>query len=47
MQLWSQTVLGAHLSSMITLDKFFNLSEQYFSRLDMGENNGATLLGWM
>lgn len=33
MQLWSPTVLGAPLSSMITLDKLFHLSEQYFSRL--------------
>lgn len=47
MQLWSPTVLGAPLSSMSTVDKLLNLSEQYFSYLSMGEDNGATLLGWV
>lgn len=37
MQLWSPTVLGAPLNCMVTLDKLFNLSEQYFSRLYEGE----------
>lgn len=47
MQLRSPTILGAPLSSMSTLDKLYTLSEQYFSHLYIGEDNGATLLGWV